>query len=78
MSLYSLEIVPQRNVAAVEAASAIAVCKRNDGATSLYSISQGLGLQSSERCKTLLEEKDLQRVKKSKYKDSGHYKALRW
>ena len=63
--------------AAVETACAIAVCNWNDGATSLYSISKGLGLQPSERCLFLLQEKDVRRVQKSKYKDSGHYKAMR-
>ena len=62
---------------AVDTASAIAVCRFNDGASSLYDVSRRLQLEPSPMCKVQLQLKDLQRVEKADYKASGHYKHLR-
>ena len=62
---------------AVDTACAIAVCRFNDGATSLYDISKRLELEPSPTCKVLLQQKDLQRIERADYKSSEHYKTLR-
>ena len=62
---------------AVEIACALAVCRFNDGATSLYDISKRLDLDPSYLCKLSLQQKDLQRIEKADYKSSEHYKKLR-
>ena len=62
---------------AVDTACTMAVCKFNDGASSLYDISKHLGLELSPTCEILLQLKDLQRTEKADYKASEHYKHLR-
>ena len=62
---------------AVEIACALAVCRFNDGATSLYDISKRLDLDPSYLCKLSLQQKDLRRIEKADYKSSEHCKKLR-
>ena len=53
---------------AVDTASAIAVCRFNDGTSSLCDISKRLGLEPSPICKVHLQQKDLERIEKADYK----------
>lgn len=62
---------------AVETACALAVCKFNDSAASLYEISKCLSFEPSYLCKLVLQQKDLQRIEKADCKSSEHYKKLR-
>ena len=54
----------------------MAVCRFNDGTSSLYDISKHLGLEPSPICKVQLQLKELERVEKANYKASEHHKHL--